>query len=113
MNDIVQYSKTDSFSSLHNQCRSIKFKHQLHRIEIYFAAECTRKRKLQRIDQFVFEQFTRARQSCLPILDFDLCHLAIENARCLNLPEFTASHHWLLYFKHRHQISSRKVTKLI
>lgn len=113
MRDVVDYSKTHTFSSLRNRYKNIKYKQQLHRIKQYVKVQGTKAQKLQRLDEFVFAQFTRARESYLPVHDSDLRRLAIQKARCLNLNDFTASHHWLLDFKQRHHISSRKVTKLI
>ena len=113
MSDIVQYSKTHSFPSFRNRYKRIKFKQQLHRIKRYVDVEGTKNQKLERIDEFVFQQFTHARQFYLPVHDFDLRRLAIKKARSLNMAGFTISHHWLLHFKRYHHISSRKVTKLI
>ncbi|CAF3617883.1 unnamed protein product [Rotaria sp. Silwood1] len=110
---VVEYSKTHTFLSLRNRYRSIKYKQQLRRIKQYVNAQGTRKQKLQRIDEYVFSEFVRARESYLPIHDFDLRGLAIKKARSLNLNGFTASHRWMLDFKRRHNISSRKITKLI
>ena len=69
--------------------------------------------KLQRVDDFVYMEFIRARECCLPIHDPDLRRLALKKAQELNIFGFTASYHWLLDFKSRHHISSRKVTKLV
>ena len=113
MRAVVDYSKTHTFSSLRSRYKSIKYKQQLYRIKQYVKVQGTKAQKLQRLDEFVFPQFTRARESYLPVHDSDLRRLAIQKARCLNLNDFTASHHWLLDFKQRHHISSRKVTKLI
>ena len=77
MRDTVLYSKTHSFPSLRNRYRSIKFRQQLHRIKRYVGVEGTKNQKLQRIDEFVIQKFTHARQSCLPVHDFDLRRLAI------------------------------------
>ena len=71
-----------------------------------------KKQKLQRVDDFVYVEFIRARECCLPIHDSDLIRLALKKAQELNIFGFTTSHHWLLNFKSRHHISSRKVTKL-
>ncbi|CAF4718017.1 unnamed protein product, partial [Rotaria sp. Silwood2] len=38
---------------------------------------------------------------------------ALSQAKTGNLHNFTASHHWLLNFKRRNGITSRKVTKFI
>ena len=98
MNAIVKYSKTHTFSSLRSRYKGIKCKQQLHRIKQYVNTLGTKAQKLQRIDEFVFAQFSHARESYLPVHDFDLKRFAIQKARCLNLNSFTASHHWLLDF---------------
>lgn len=69
--------------------------------------------KLQRVNDFVYAEFIRARECCLPIHDSDLRRLAITKAHDLNVTGFTASHHWVLDFKRRNHISSRKVTTLV
>jgi Tc5 transposase-like DNA-binding protein len=113
MCDIVEYSKTHTFASVCNRYRKIKYNMQLQRIKQYVEDEGTKYQKYQRINDFVFAEFTRAKESYLPIHDSDLRRLAIKKARDLNVNSFTASHHWLLDFKHHHHISSRKITKLV
>ena len=110
---IVKYSKTHTFQSLHHRYKNIKHKEQLRRIKQYVNAEGTKLQKFQQIDKFDYSEFARMRESCLPIHDFDVRRLAIKKARSLNLTGFMASHHWLSDFKHRHHISSRKITKLV
>ena len=110
---IVKYSKTHTFQSLHYRYKNIKHKEQLRRIKQYVNAEGTKLQKFQQIDKFAYSEFARMRESCLPIHDFDVRRLAIKRARSLNLTGFMASHHWLSDFKHRHHISSRKITKLV
>lgn len=64
--------------------------------------------KLQRVDDFVYAEFIRSRECCLPIQDSDSRHWAIKKAHDLNMVGFAASHHWILNFKHRHHISSSR-----
>jgi hypothetical protein len=113
MRAIVEFSKNHTFPTLRRRYRQIKHKEQLRRIKQYVNAQGTKMQKLQRVDDFVYTEFVRARDCCLPIHDSDLRRLAIKKARDLNIVGFTASHHWILNFKRRHHISSRKVTKLV
>jgi len=110
---IVEYSKSHTFSSLRNRYKRIKSKQHLHRIRQYVKDQGTKFHKLQRIDEFVYAELIRARESYIPVHDFDIKRLAIAKAREINLNGFTASHHWILNFKHLHHISSRKITKLV
>lgn len=110
---IAEFSKNHTFSTLRRRYRQIKHKEQLRRIKQYVNAQGTKTQKLQRVDEFVYKEFIRARECCLPIHDSDLRRLALKKAHGLNIVGFTASHHWILNFKRRHHISSRKVTKLV
>ena len=113
MSAIVEFSKNHTFPTLRRRYRQIKHKEQLRRIKQYVNAQGTKTQKLQLVGDFVYTEFIRARECCLPIHDSDLRRLAIKKAHDLNIVGFTASHHWILNFKHRHHISSRKVTKLV
>ena len=110
---IVEYSKNHTFASIRRRCKQIKYKEQLRRIKQYVTAQGTKTKKLQRVNNFVYAKFIRGRECCLPIYDSDLRRLAIKKARDLNVTGFTASHHWILDFKPRNHISSRKVAKLV
>ncbi|CAF3524562.1 unnamed protein product [Rotaria sp. Silwood2] len=110
---VVEYAKSHSFSSLRSRYKRIKSKQHLQRIRKYVKDDGTTFQKLQRIDEFVYAELVRARESYIPMHDFDIKRLAIKKAREINLNSFTASHHWILNFKHRHHISSRKITKLM
>ncbi|CAF2029929.1 unnamed protein product [Rotaria magnacalcarata] len=111
MCSIVEYSKTHTFLSLRNLYKNIKYKEQLRRMKRYVDSQGTKIQKLRCIDEFVYAEFIRARESSLPVHDSDVRRLTFKKARTLNLNGFTASHHWILDFKHRHHISSRKITK--
>lgn len=113
MCEIVQYANTHQFSTVKNRYRLIKQKSQLRRIRKYVRQQGTKRQKLEELDRFVFHEFNQARNKCLPIHDRDLRRLAIKKAREMNLQNFVASSFWLLNFKRRHHITSRKVTKLV
>lgn len=113
MCEIVQYANSHQFSSVKRRYRLIKDKKQLRRIRKYVRQEGTRQQKLKQLDQLVLNEFIQARAECLPIHDQDLKRIAISKARKLSLINFVASSSWLLNFKHRHHITSRKVTKFV
>lgn len=75
----------------------------------------TRDEIFYEIDKCVFEKFTEARQECKPVHDMDLRRWALE--RAAEYPgtrnTFMASSSWTNTFKRNHQISSRKVTKIV
>ena len=78
MCDIVQYSKTHTFSSLRSRYKRIKSKQHLHRIKQYVREQGTKFHKLRRVDEFVYTEFMRTRKSYLSIHDFDIRRLAIK-----------------------------------
>lgn len=113
MQEIVEYANNHSFKSVQHQYRLIKQRSQLKRIRKYVRQFGTKQQKLEKIDQYVFDRFTKIRSSFLPVHDQDLRRLAITKAKQLLLNNFKGSTYWILNFKRRHQISSRKVTKII
>ena len=56
--------------------------------------------------------FERARQKALPVYDSDLRRWALKQAMDESLHNFVASKHWLYTFKHKHNVVSRKITKV-
>jgi len=72
----------------------------------------TKKQKIDQVDDDVFDMFERARGNGLPVHDVDLRRWALKKAMDESLNDFTTSHHWLLTFKYKHNIISRKVTKV-
>jgi len=113
MCEIVQFANSHQFSSVKRRYRLIKDKKHLRRIRKYVRQEGTRRQKLERLDQSVFNEFKEARIKCLPVHDRDLQRLAIRKARDMKLTNFVASSFWVLNFKRRHHITSRKVTKFV
>ncbi|CAF3463547.1 unnamed protein product, partial [Rotaria sp. Silwood2] len=110
---IVKFSKNHAFQSLRHRYKNVNHTEQLRRIKQYVNAQDTKLQKLQQIEEFVYAEFARTSESFLPIHDLDIRRFAIKKARSLNLNGFKASHHWLSDFKHRHHISSRKITKFV
>lgn len=56
--------------------------------------------------------FERAREKALPVHDIDLRLWAVRQAMDESLNNFVASEHWLYTFTHKHNIVSRKITKV-
>lgn len=67
--------------------------------------------KLQQVDATVMATFTETRSKMLPVHDLDLAKWAIEAANKIGL-QFLASKKWISNFKRRHELVSRKVTKV-
>lgn len=88
--------------------------HQIYlsRFRRYLEKNGTKKQKLDKIDDYVFDLFERAREKGLPVHDIDLRRWALKQAMDESLHNFAASKHWLHTFKHKHNIVSRKVTKV-
>ncbi|CAF5064894.1 unnamed protein product, partial [Rotaria magnacalcarata] len=51
--------------------------------------------------------FENARENYLPVHDLDLRRWALQKAKEISLGDFSASAHWVLMFKRRHNIVSR------
>ena len=82
------------------------------RFRRYLEKHGTKKQKLDKIDDYVFDMFERARQKALPVHDIDLRWWALKQAMDESLHNFVASKHWLYAFKHKHNVVSRKITKV-
>jgi hypothetical protein len=65
------------------------------------------------IDIHVYDQYENARHQFLCVHDIDLQRWSLNKARELNLNDFPACKMWLTWFKYRHRICSRKITKLV
>jgi hypothetical protein len=106
MHEIVEFANTHQFSAVQHRYRLIKQRNQSKRIRKYVKQLETKRQKLEKLDQLVFDKFNKIRNKSLPIHDQDLRRLAIGKAKQLNLENFKASTFWILNFKRRHQISS-------
>ena len=94
-----------NFQSIPHQTYIARFRHYLERHE-------TKKQKLDKIDDYVFDMFDRARDSALPVHDTDLRRWALKKAMDESLHTFVASSYWLYTFKCKHNIISCKVIKV-
>ena len=61
----------------------------------------------------MYKNFLNAREQYLPIHDIDVQRWGLQAAKQMNLDDFQASITWLLEFKKRHGICSRKITNIV
>ncbi|CAF3058441.1 unnamed protein product [Rotaria sp. Silwood2] len=111
--DAATGQRKRSWCSVKHMFRRIPNPQYITRFRKYIEAGGTKKQKIDDIDTYVYHQFENARHRLLAVHDIDLRRWGLQKARELNLNSFEASEKWLLSFKHRHRISSRKVTQLI
>lgn len=100
------------WATVKHQFRRIPHQVYLSRFRRYLEKHGTKKQKLDQIDDHVYDMFERAREKVLPVHDIDLRRWALKKAMDESLHNFVASAHWLLTFKHKHNITSRKITKV-
>ena len=77
----------------------------------YIEESGTKKQKIDSVEDFVYDKFERAREFLRPVHDIDLKRWAQQQARSTFFHEFVASDTWILTFKHKYNIYSRKVTQ--
>ena len=94
-----------NFQRILHQTYIARFRHYLERDE-------TKKQKLDKIDDYVFDMFDRTRECLLPMHDSDLRQWALKKAMDESLHNCLAPSYWLYTFKCKHNIISRKVTKV-
>jgi hypothetical protein len=94
-----------NFQRIPHQTYIARFRHYLER-------HGTKKQKLDKIDDHVFDMFEQARENTVPVHDIDLRRWALQKAMDESLHNFVASNYWLHTFKYKHNIVSRKVTKV-
>lgn len=100
------------WSTVKHQFKGIPHQSYIARFRHYLEKHGTKKQKIDKIDDYVFDLFERARDKALPVHDLDLRRWAMKQAMNESLHDFAASVHWLYTFKHKHNIISRKVTKV-
>lgn len=72
----------------------------------------TKKQKLDSLDDYVYNNFERARDLLYPVHDIDLKRWGAQKARTMSMHDFVGSDHWVSNFKNKHNICSRKITKV-
>ncbi|CAF1673171.1 unnamed protein product, partial [Adineta ricciae] len=101
------------WETVKHQFRRIPHQSYLSRFRHYLEKHGTKKQKLEKINDYVFDMFERARENALPVHDIDLRRWALKKAMDESLHNFVASSYWLHSFKNKHNIISRKVTKIV
>ncbi|CAF1651158.1 unnamed protein product [Adineta ricciae] len=101
------------WETVKNHFRRISHQNYLARFRRYLEKHGTKKQKLEKIDDHVFDMFEQAREKALPVHDIDIRRWGLKKAMDESLHNFVASNHWLYTFKHKHSIISRKITKFV
>ena len=121
MQNAVAYAdETDTFGercrswkSIHNRYKLLPSQGYVSRCRQYISQQGTKRQKIEDIRQLVFKKFSDAREKCLPVHDVDIQRWGFKAAKELNVGNFHASHHWLLDFKRKYRIVSRRVTNIV
>jgi hypothetical protein len=100
------------WETVKNHFRRIPHQTYLARFRHYLEKHGTKKQKLDKVDGYVFDMSERTRKKALPVHDIDLRRWALKKAMYESLHNFVASNRWLYTFKYKHNIISRKVTKV-
>ncbi|CAF1328709.1 unnamed protein product [Rotaria sordida] len=102
------------FATISNRFKKIKFMNYITRFREYIENNGTRSDKLEKIKEFMFDQFYLKRAiEKDAVHDADLELYAIQKARELNWDEFKARKSFINSFKRQNRISSRRVNKII
>ena len=122
MKDVVQFydeeneetgKRKHSFRNVQRRFKRVRDKNYIRRFRKYIEAQGTKKHKLDGIDSFVYQSFENARNQFLSIHDIDLKSWGLRKAAQLSDKTFAATDYWIYQFKKRHNIVSRKITKLV
>ena len=115
---VVQYwrsgkrSKYRSFQSVQTIFRFVSRLGTLYEWEKEIEKSGSHRHKLTEIEAFVFQKFQDCRKRYSIVHDSDLRRWACIKASELKM-KFSASKTWLMNFKRRYQIVSRKITKVL
>lgn len=105
--------KQHSWKTFQHHFRNVKNRKYIERFRKYLENGGTKHQKLDEIDHYTYEKFEKARSEFLFVHDVDLKRWALQKAREIDDETFKAGDHWILEFKKRHELCSRKVTKLV
>ncbi|CAF2838549.1 unnamed protein product, partial [Rotaria sp. Silwood2] len=105
--------KQHSWKSFQHHFHKVKNRSYIGRFRTYLENNGTKQQKLDEIDQYTYKKFEKARGDFLIVHDTDLKKWSLQKAREIHDTTFRASDNWVLNFKRRHTLCSRKITKLI
>jgi len=102
-----------SLSTVQHRFKKVKSLPQLYQWELSLQKGGTHREKLLYISEYVLEKFRNANDENKIIHDLDLRRWALEAKEEINFLHFKAGATWILNFKRKHGIVSRKITKFI
>lgn len=102
-----------ALSTVQHRFKKVKSLPQLYQWELYLQKGGTHREKLLYITEYVLNKFNDANDKNRIIHDLDLRRWALEAKEEINLRNFKAGVTWILNFKRKHRIVSRKITKFI
>gem|GEM_PF-2043397 len=102
-----------SLSTVKHSFRKVKSLRQLYRWEHYIQKGGTHREKMLYISEYVLQNFKEADEEKKIIHDMDLRRWALEAKAQIDLSSFKASATWILNFKRKYRIVSRKITKFV
>lgn len=102
-----------TWKSIHNRFKSLPNQSYVSLFRNYLQRQGTKQQKCRAIDKITYDKFINARERALPIHDLDLQRWALKTADEVKLNNFHASHGWLINFKRRHGIVSRRITNMV
>lgn len=103
--------RAHTWKSVQHTFKRIPHQSYMARFREYVEKGGTNKEKLESLENRVYNSFERARDLLCPVHDMDLKRWAIQESRVIKIQSFVASDKWILNFKRKHNICSRKITK--
>ena len=104
--------RSHTWKSVQNKFKRITHQYYMARFRDYVEQGGTKKEKIDLLNDYVYKNFEHARDLLCPVHDLDLKRWTIRKARMISFHDFVASDHWILNFKHKHNICSRKIIKV-
>ena len=101
-----------TWKNVKHHFRRIPYQYYMARFRKCLEEEGTKRQKIDSIDEFVYETFEHARDLLHPVHEIDLRRWSHQQARSMSFNQFVASDTWLLNFKGKYDICSRKIRKV-
>ncbi|CAF3274932.1 unnamed protein product [Rotaria sp. Silwood2] len=105
--------RSHSWKSIQYKFRRITHQSYMARFRDYVEQKGIKKQKIDILADHVYNNFERARDLLCPVHDMDLKRWGIRESRSMSFHNFVASDTWLLNFKHKYNICSRKIIKVV
>ncbi|CAF1370406.1 unnamed protein product [Adineta ricciae] len=102
-----------TWRNVQNKFKTIKDQSYKSRFRDYTEKGRTKKQKVDSADDYVYNNFERARDLLCAVHDIDLKRWAVRRAKMMSLHGFVMSDHRILNFKHEHNICSTKIIKVV